>query len=56
MSTSRTTPSIVLTGPGICDHQDRDDLTAAAVTDMTPASTRRPRVLGGLISEYGESA
>jgi hypothetical protein len=35
---------------------DRDDITTAAITDMTTARIRRRRVLGGLINEYRQSA
>jgi putative transposase len=31
---------------------DCNDITMAAITDLTAAKTRRRRVLGGLIHEY----
>jgi putative transposase len=35
---------------------DRDDITTAAMTDLTTARIRQRRVLGGLINEYRRSA
>jgi putative transposase len=35
---------------------DRDDITTAAITDMTTARIRRRKVLGGLINEDRQSA
>jgi transposase InsO family protein len=35
---------------------DRDDITTAAITDLTTARIRRRKVLGGLINEYRHSA
>jgi transposase InsO family protein len=35
---------------------DHDDITTAAITDMTTAGIRRRKVLGGLINEYRQSA
>lgn len=31
---------------------DNDDITTAAVTDLIMATTRRRKILGGLINEY----